>query len=234
MGKIMKKFLYASAALSAAAIAMPASAAVLLTTDAGYAGPVLNIGSFTDQAFTFSTGPFALPGGITYSSTSSSSVIGTGNYGLQSNGSTNTNIIGTNSRDATVTLTFDDTVSSFGAFMNYSLFSPGNVDGDNPVIAAFDVNDNLIGSYDLLTLAPIITPGGFNAFEFRGIDGEGVGIKSFTLTGAFLIARADAAVGAVPEPATWAFMIFGFGAVGGALRSNGRRQRKANVKVSYA
>ncbi|WP_339691666.1 PEPxxWA-CTERM sorting domain-containing protein [uncultured Parasphingorhabdus sp.] len=36
--------------------------------------------------------------------------------------------------------------------------------------------------------------------------------------------------GAVPEPATWAFMIFGFGAIGGALR----RQRKANVKVSYA
>lgn len=226
----MKKVLYASAALSAAAISMPASAAALLTTDAGYAGPALDIGSFTDQAFTFSSGPFALPGGITYSSTSSRSVIGTGSYGLQSNGSTNTNTIGTNSGNATVTLTFDNTVSSFGAFMNYSLISPGNVDGDNPVIAAFDVNDNLIGSYDLLALAPIITPGGFNAFEFRGIDGEGVGIKSFTLTGAFLIARADAAVGAVPEPATWAFMIIGFGAIGGAMR----RQRKANVKVSYA
>ena len=36
--------------------------------------------------------------------------------------------------------------------------------------------------------------------------------------------------GAVPEPATWAFMILGFGAIGGAMR----RQRKANVKVSYA
>lgn len=35
---------------------------------------------------------------------------------------------------------------------------------------------------------------------------------------------------AVPEPATWAFMIFGFGAIGGAMR----RQRKATVKVSYA
>ncbi|WP_339691061.1 PEPxxWA-CTERM sorting domain-containing protein [uncultured Parasphingorhabdus sp.] len=35
---------------------------------------------------------------------------------------------------------------------------------------------------------------------------------------------------AVPEPSTWAFMIFGFGAIGGAMR----RQRKANVKVSYA
>ncbi|MEO9468874.1 PEPxxWA-CTERM sorting domain-containing protein [Parasphingorhabdus sp.] len=35
---------------------------------------------------------------------------------------------------------------------------------------------------------------------------------------------------AVPEPATWAFMIFGFGAIGSAMR----KQKKANVKVSYA
>lgn len=35
--------------------------------------------------------------------------------------------------------------------------------------------------------------------------------------------------GAVPEPATWAFMIFGFGAIGGTMR-----RRKAQVKVSYA
>lgn len=44
----------------------------------------------------------------------------------------------------------------------------------------------------------------------------------------------NVSIAAVPEPATWAFMIFGFGAIGGALRSNGRRQRKANLKVSYA
>ena len=36
--------------------------------------------------------------------------------------------------------------------------------------------------------------------------------------------------GGIPEPATWAFMIFGFGAIGGAMR----RQRRAKVKVSYA
>lgn len=43
-----------------------------------------------------------------------------------------------------------------------------------------------------------------------------------------------AATGAVPEPDSWAFMIFGFGAIGGALRSSRRRQRIANLKVSYA
>jgi hypothetical protein len=36
--------------------------------------------------------------------------------------------------------------------------------------------------------------------------------------------------GGVPEPATWAFMILGFGMVGGAMRS---RQRTA-VRVAYA
>ncbi len=42
-------------------------------------------------------------------------------------------------------------------------------------------------------------------------------------------------LGAIPEPTTWAMMIFGFGAIGGALRNrNGRRKRKANVSVSYA
>ncbi|MEO9468873.1 PEPxxWA-CTERM sorting domain-containing protein [Parasphingorhabdus sp.] len=227
----MKKLLVASAALSFAFVATPASAAALLTSDAGYAGPSLNIGSFADMGFNFTDGPLALPGGITYSSTSTSSVIGNGSYGLQENGESTTNIIGTNSPTATVTLTFDDAVSSFGAFMNYSVqFSDGLPDGDNPVISAFDINDNLIGSYDLFALAPIVTPGGVDAFEFRGIDGEGVGIKSFTLAGGFLIARSEAAMGAIPEPATWAFMIFGFGAIGGAMR----RQRKANVKVSYA
>ena len=37
--------------------------------------------------------------------------------------------------------------------------------------------------------------------------------------------------GAVPEPATWAMMLLGFGFVGGAMRSAKRRQK---VTVSYA
>lgn len=38
-------------------------------------------------------------------------------------------------------------------------------------------------------------------------------------------------LGAVPEPATWAFMILGFGLVGGALR---RRKAVMNTSVAYA
>ncbi len=37
--------------------------------------------------------------------------------------------------------------------------------------------------------------------------------------------------GAVPEPATWAMMIGGFGMVGGAMR---RTRRKQKVSVKFA
>ena len=36
---------------------------------------------------------------------------------------------------------------------------------------------------------------------------------------------------AVPEPATWALMLLGFGFVGGAMRS---RRKNTNVRVSFA
>jgi hypothetical protein len=56
---------------------------------------------------------------------------------------------------------------------------------------------------------------------FRGTDGFGVDNVTFSATAA-----------AVPEPATWAMMIGGFGIVGGAMRS--ARRRKPKVAVSYA
>lgn len=45
-----------------------------------------------------------------------------------------------------------------------------------------------------------------------------------------LVFFGSAQLPAVPEPATWAFMIFGFGAIGGAIR----RQRKVNTNISFA
>ncbi len=45
-----------------------------------------------------------------------------------------------------------------------------------------------------------------------------------------IVTEFDFVGGAVPEPATWAFMIFGFGATGGAMRL----QRKVKMKVSDA
>ncbi|MEM8919079.1 MAG: PEPxxWA-CTERM sorting domain-containing protein [Pseudomonadota bacterium] len=79
--------------------------------------------------------------------------------------------------------------------------------------------------------------GGTSAcFDF---DGPAEGIEAgtgFTFDrtprrGNLVLASVQAAV---PEPATWAFMILGFGAIGGAMRRQKKQARKANVKVSYA
>ncbi len=79
--------------------------------------------------------------------------------------------------------------------------------------------------------------GGVNtAFSFFGIDGLGP-ITGFSIdttrtpdgfSSVGPISFAGAA-GAVPEPATWAMMIGGFGMVGGAMR-----RRRVSTKVSYA
>lgn len=55
-----------------------------------------------------------------------------------------------------------------------------------------------------------------------GFDSGSLGGWTLTLT--------DAETGAVPEPATWAMLMLGFFAIGGAMRS---RQRKQSVRVAY-
>lgn len=60
------------------------------------------------------------------------------------------------------------------------------------------------------------------SFDLEGInDSEG---SFFTLTVTELS-------GAIPEPSTWAVLVLGFGAIGGAMRSARRTQRKS---VSFA
>ena len=69
------------------------------------------------------------------------------------------------------------------------------------------------------------TLGDILAFRFTQSPGQIFG----SLTGVGLSVNfAPQAPGAVPEPATWAMMIIGFGAIGGALR------RRQAVRVRYA
>lgn len=204
----------AAFALSMGMAASPAAAAALLTSDAGYTGPTLDLSGF-DAYYTFTAGPVSLPGGITFTSQTANSVIGNGGYGLSGNGTSQfVNIIGTNDETSFITLTFDTPVAMFGAGFNYA---PS--DGNAPTIRAFDENDNLIAEYDLAALAPISTPGGLDEYRFRGIDGQGVGIARFEMGGSYIIAAGISnGGGAVPEPGAWALMIAGFGLAGGALR----------------
>ena len=62
-------------------------------------------------------------------------------------------------------------------------------------------------------------------FSFSGLDAANIGAFEFSSDGnAFEFDNVAVVSGAVPEPATWAMMLFGFGVVGSALR---RRNRSA-------
>lgn len=72
--------------------------------------------------------------------------------------------------------------------------------------------------------------------QFFGASGFTNAVSSFTFNATNDIVGIDdlrfsSATAAVPEPATWAMMLLGFGFVGGALRSSKRRKK---LTVAYA
>lgn len=118
-----------------------------------------------------------------------------------------------------------DTGASAGLFSaTISSIASGNpasnIDFSSVTINGTEFDIVQLGMIEFRAIQNLIVPGGLQTLLVSGTSG---GNGSYSGTLAFEVA-------AVPEPATWAFMILGFGAIGGAMR----RQRKANVKVSYA
>jgi hypothetical protein len=224
-----KKVSAALVAVAALGFSGSASAAALMTSNVGYTGPTIDIGGIGNPYYEFTAGPVSLLGGVTYTAGSSSSVIGRGGYGLNNNGSSDVDILGTNTEVSFITLVFDTAVGMFGGGFNYASFDDQGTPGYGPVILrAFDESDVLIASYDLaVENALISTPGGNNAFEFRGIDGQGQLIKKFEFGGSFATLRVNSTDSAIPEPGTWALMILGFGAAGTMLRARRRNLMNA-------
>lgn len=91
----------------------------------------------------------------------------------------------------------------------------------------FDVDGNLLGSVTDSDAYPLGT-GGVLSFSGAGI--HSVSFYSNNATVGFDNFTFDGLQSGVPEPATWAMLVLGFGLIGGALRS--RQQRK--VGVSFA
>lgn len=211
---MFKSKLFTIATLIAALAASGAANATLLINDAGYTGPTLQLGAFTNGNYNFTFGPVALPGGITFTRDHSASnsgqgaVVGQGGYGLAANGSFGGSAvyIGLDGANATGTFKFAAPVSSIGFYFNYA---PGF--GGNPIISALDSMGNVIDSYNLAALAPISTPGGFNAFAFRGISESTANIASFTMSGSYMLASgsANGGVVTVPEPTNIALLMLG-------------------------
>ncbi|WNC70635.1 PEP-CTERM sorting domain-containing protein [Thalassotalea psychrophila] len=227
----MKYLIKFSVVLFAAIVISTNAFATLITTESGYDGPTLDLSAYQNGSYNFTFGPEALPGGITFTAapggggnTGGGSVIGQGSYGLAANGAFGGDAvyIGLNSSTGYADLTFDAEISFFGAFFNYA---PGY---GAPVISALDDGGGIIESWDLSIFAPISTPGGFNEFEFRGIDLGDNTFKTFRLGGSYILMAAtgdgnpDGGDGgnddtsSIPEPST--LVIFSLGLIGVILR----------------
>ena len=219
-------FLFAAAAALAMAGAAQA-APTLLTSDTTYTGPDLDLSGYDNGSYNFTFGPVAVgdftfmgaPGGGGNSGLGS--VVGQGGYGLAGNGSFGLPAvyIGVDSGTGYAQLLGAIAYSQIGFFFNYA---PGV--GDNATISTLDAGGAVIDSWDLTVLAPISTPGGFNAFEFRGVAHDTADIYGLRFGGNYILASGTATgdIPGIPEPATWAMMIIGFAGVGAALRSRRR------------
>jgi hypothetical protein len=219
-------------ALASALLALAtgtSQAATLLTSEAGYTGPGLNLSAFANGQYNFTFGPItvdqytftAAPGGG--GNSGMGSVVGQGSYGLGANGSFGGDAvyIGVDSGTGYAQLMLNGgPVSQLGFFMNYA---PGI--GNDPVIEALDSSGNPFASFNLAQLAPISTPGGFNQFVFRGIADTSASIYGLRFGGSYLLVTGTAN-GVVPEPASGIMLLSGAAGLGGlALR---RRMRGAS------
>lgn len=196
----MNKLTALLAAAAVIALAQPAAAAVINTLPGGTAQvmPDLGYAAFTAGPVTF--------GDITYTSTNSNSVIGWSyGYGFAGNGFWSGNpMAGVNTTNGTMTFTFAAPVSAVLADINWA---PGYGEA---YMSIFDSADTLLETFSFNSATP-----GYWGFQ-RG-QGD---IAKLTLSNGYVGAQNFSTLSAaVPEPATWALMIGGFGLAGLSLRS---------------
>lgn len=118
---------------------------------------------------------------------------------------------------------------------------PPPPEADRAVVTAF-----LVGGGSFTTTLPglALDGNGENRISISGTAGErflgfsinltptGAGVGS--LTQVRLGGVSNAAVAAVPEPATWAMLILGFGAIGGSLRRRAFAKGRHSTQMRYA
>ena len=115
--------------------------------------------------------------------------------------------------------------TSFGGFLGIPLvpstfFTSANIRVDANIFPGFNqfpTATRIPFSISPGDLGLRVTVGGQDFFGFARIAGPNITVAFNDIAGAAIIA------GSVPEPASWALMILGFGAVGGTVRVRARQ-----------
>lgn len=225
---------FAAVTLAAATITTPAFAAVITSLPGGtsVAIPAANIATNGPQTF----GPFT----FTSNAIATSLFGSTATYDFGNNGtwSGTTPFIGLNEASnlpyinggsyGTMTLSLNAPTSGFLAEINWN---PSETGGFTAYMEILDSNENSIEYFPLTT-----NNGGNNANGispgYYGFLRPTADIKYVRFHNAFIAARNISYIApqtAVPEPATWALMIFGFAGTGIVLR---RREKTAKTAIA--
>jgi len=195
--------------------------AALVTNPASLGSSTVIDFSQFNGSFLNTTGPVQIGGvvglNVTWQSTSNSSVIGNGTYGLGSNGVWDfgrNGYTGTNSDTAAMTYRFlDGPVTGVGGFVNYTVASDGPSDAIISVLGASDV---VLESYNISVLAPIITPNAINGGAFRGILRNSTDVYALRLSNKFSVLDKPSITSQVPESSSFilsAIALTGMGAL---------------------
>lgn len=211
---------------------------ILVTIRTATAAPITASSSIPDPStlvdFSQFTGPLTETSGpvqvgdlvgvdIEWSSTSSSSLIGDGDYDLGTNGSWSRQFVGSNSDTAVMRFEFNDgSLGAVGGLINYD---PGL--NEDVVMTVFDSSGAILESFNVTSTAPISTPDGLNDGGFRGFLRLANDIAAFEVTGS-RVALDDltfavlAEPPVIPEPSTAVLMFCGALGICGWRRRTGK------------
>jgi choice-of-anchor A domain-containing protein len=247
----MKSMVFAAAAIACSLLAPSALAQSVFDYDvysdgaaSGSGGSYGDVAARPTNAAAFSGGLFTSLSASSNAMTSQALAFSTTLKGLATNGGFSSSA-GAGLLTSTVGGfgVFSLTAAQFTTISSLSFTGPGdgaivNVSGGiiahtaNMNFGSLDPSRVIFNFYDAsqVIISNAAIPGTILApkayVNLSGINVSGTVIaKTFAGSGNTVVGGTPFVLNAVPEPATWAMMIAGFGAIGGALRARRRRER---------